>query len=158
MALSARCSDGGHMRLLAQQGSTSAASASGTMPVPGDARLVGGWYPGSHRRDWPRALTRLASLAVGMVERLKVRVSGLSDGQPMLFAHGFGCDQNMWRYVAPHFESAFRVVLFDHVGAGQSDLTAYDPEHCPTGVTRARAVAQPRAALELTDVVFVGHS
>ena len=43
----------------------------------------------------------------------------------MVFAHGFGCDQNMWRFVAPEFED-FKVVLFDHVGAGGSDLSAYD--------------------------------
>ena len=45
----------------------------------------------------------------------------------MLFAHGFGCDQNMWRFVAPAFEDDYRIVLFDHVGAGGSDLAAYDP-------------------------------
>ena len=44
----------------------------------------------------------------------------------MMFAHGFGCDQNMWRFVAPEFENDFKVVLFDHVGAGGSDLSAYD--------------------------------
>ena len=44
----------------------------------------------------------------------------------MVFAHGFGCDQNMWRFVAPEFESDFKVILFDHVGAGGSDLSAYD--------------------------------
>ena len=46
----------------------------------------------------------------------------------MVFAHGFGCDQNMWRYVVPHFEEDFQVVLFDHVGAGGSDWSAYDPD------------------------------
>ena len=46
----------------------------------------------------------------------------------MVFAHGFGCDQAMWRFVAPDFEVDHRVVLFDHVGAGKSDLSAYDPE------------------------------
>jgi sigma-B regulation protein RsbQ len=45
----------------------------------------------------------------------------------MVFAHGFGCDQNMWRLVAPRFEDRFRVVLFDYVGAGHSDVAAYDP-------------------------------
>jgi hypothetical protein len=45
----------------------------------------------------------------------------------MMFAHGFGCDQNMWRHVSPAFEDKFRIVLFDHVGAGGSDLEAYDP-------------------------------
>ena len=59
--------------------------------------------------------------------RHNVLVRGKADGQPMLFAHGFGCDQNMWRFVAPAFEEYFRVVLFDHVGAVGSDLSAYDP-------------------------------
>jgi sigma-B regulation protein RsbQ len=49
----------------------------------------------------------------------------------MVFAHGFGCDQNMWRYVAPAFETEFRTILFDYVGAGRSDLSAYDPENMP---------------------------
>ena len=47
--------------------------------------------------------------------------------RPMMFAHGFGCDQNMWRYVWPAFEDDFRIVLFDHVGAGGSDAAAYRP-------------------------------
>ena len=50
----------------------------------------------------------------------------------MVFAHGFGCDQNMWRFVAPAFEADHRVVVFDHVGAGGSDLGAYDPERYAT--------------------------
>ena len=50
----------------------------------------------------------------------------------MLFAHGFGCDQNMWRLVAPAFERTHRVVLFDHVGAGQSDVSAYDRQKYAT--------------------------
>ena len=57
--------------------------------------------------------------------RNNVRVSGPGH-RAMLCAHGFGCDQNMWRYMAPAFEEAYRVVLFDHVGAGRSDLAAYD--------------------------------
>jgi sigma-B regulation protein RsbQ len=93
-----------------------------------------------------------------MVERLNARVSGNQDGQPMLFAHGFGCDQNMWRYVAPHFESRFKVVLFDHVGAGRSDLTAYDPDRYSTLSGYADDVLQLCHELELAEVVFVGHS
>ena len=46
----------------------------------------------------------------------------------MVFAHGFGCDQNMWRLVAPHFEDDFKIVLFDLMGYGGSDLSSYDPE------------------------------
>src|SRR3954467_6569702 len=62
------------------------------------------------------------------VERHSATITGRPDGQPMVFSHGYGCDQNMWRYVAPRFEDDFRVVLFDHIGAGRSDLRAYDPE------------------------------
>ena len=47
---------------------------------------------------------------------------------PMVFAHGFGCDQQMWRFVAPAFEASHRVVLFDHIGCGKSDLSAYDAQ------------------------------
>jgi sigma-B regulation protein RsbQ len=57
--------------------------------------------------------------------RNNVQVRG--DGsRAMVFAHGFGCDQNMWRFVAPAFEGEFKTVLFDHVGAGASDLSAYE--------------------------------
>jgi sigma-B regulation protein RsbQ len=56
-----------------------------------------------------------------VLDRNCVRVSGVADGRPILFAHGFGCDQAMWRFVAPDFEVDHRVVLFDHVGAGNSD-------------------------------------
>ena len=45
----------------------------------------------------------------------------------MLFAHGYGCDQNMWRFITPAFEDRYKIVLFDHVGHGQSDATAFDP-------------------------------
>ena len=52
----------------------------------------------------------------------------------MLFAHGFGCDQSMWRFVAPACEATHRVVLFDYVGSGRSDVSAYDPTRYSTGV------------------------
>ena len=57
--------------------------------------------------------------------RNNVTISGRGK-QPLMFAHGFGCDQNMWRHVAPAFEDDFRIVLFDYVGSGKSDLSAYD--------------------------------
>jgi sigma-B regulation protein RsbQ len=63
-----------------------------------------------------------------VVERNAVRISGFDEGRPMVFVHGFGCDQAMWRFVAPDFEVDHRVVLLDLVGAGRSDLSAYDPE------------------------------
>ena len=78
--------------------------------------------------------------------------------RPMMFAHGFGCDQNMWRYVAPKFEADHRVVLFDHIGAGGSDLSAYDPHRHGSLSGYAEDVLEICREAELTDVVFVGHS
>jgi sigma-B regulation protein RsbQ len=78
--------------------------------------------------------------------------------QPMLFAHGFGCDQNMWRFVAPHFESEHRIVLFDYAGSGRSDLRAYDAERYGSLEGYAQDVLDIVHALELRDVIFVGHS
>ena len=90
--------------------------------------------------------------------RNNVRIRGLSDAQPMVFAHGFGCDQNMWRFVAPRFEREFKVVLFDHVGAGGSDLSAYDPERYSSLEGYAADVGELCEALDLRDAIFVGHS
>jgi sigma-B regulation protein RsbQ len=95
---------------------------------------------------------------VGVVERNNVALSGRVGAQPILFAHGFGCDQNMWRYVAPAFEDDYRVVLFDHVGAGDSDLGAYDRAKYSTLQGYADDVLEICRELELRDVVFVGHS
>ena len=78
--------------------------------------------------------------------------------QPMLFAHGFGCDQNMWRFVTPAFEDDYRVVLFDYVGSGKSDLAAYDAERYGSLDGYARDVLDIVRALDLRDVIFVGHS
>jgi sigma-B regulation protein RsbQ len=76
----------------------------------------------------------------------------------MLFAHGFGCDQNMWRFVAPAFEDRYRVILFDHVGAGGSDLQAYDRAKYSSLAGYAEDILEICRELELHDVVFVGHS
>jgi sigma-B regulation protein RsbQ len=90
-------------------------------------------------------------------ERNNIRVFG--DGtQPMLFAHGFGCDQNMWRFVTPYFEEDYRIVLFDYVGSGQSDLSAYDATRYGTLDGYADDVLDVIRALDLRDVIFVGHS
>jgi sigma-B regulation protein RsbQ len=94
----------------------------------------------------------------GIVDRCNVHELGLEDGQPLLFAHGFGCDQQMWRHVIPHFEDRFRIVLFDHVGAGGSDLGAYDPERYATLDGYADDVLAICGELALEDVIFVGHS
>ncbi|MFY9807952.1 MAG: alpha/beta hydrolase [Pseudonocardiaceae bacterium] len=93
-----------------------------------------------------------------MATRHNINVSGRSDGQPMLFAHGFGCDQHMWRYVAPRFEDEFRVVLFDHVGAGNSDPSAYEPQRYSSLSGYAEDIVGICTELQLRGVVFVGHS
>jgi sigma-B regulation protein RsbQ len=95
---------------------------------------------------------------MAVVERNNVKVTGRPDGPPIVFAHGFGCDQNMWRYVAPRFEEDFQVVLFDHVGAGNSDLAAYDPQRYSSLNAYAEDVLEICRELDLRDVVFVGHS
>jgi sigma-B regulation protein RsbQ len=76
----------------------------------------------------------------------------------MLFVHGFGCDQSMWRLVAPRFEADHRVVLVDLVGSGQSDLSAYDPRKYGSLEGYADDVVEICRELDLHDVVLVGHS
>jgi sigma-B regulation protein RsbQ len=75
-----------------------------------------------------------------------------------MFAHGFGCDQAMWRHVAPGFEADFKVVLFDLVGAGGSDLSAYDPKKYAGLAGYADDVIEILNDQGLSDVIFVGHS
>jgi sigma-B regulation protein RsbQ len=78
--------------------------------------------------------------------------------QPMLFAHGFGCDQNMWRFVTSAFEKDYKIVLFDYVGAGKSDAGSYKPERYQNLEGYAEDVLEICDALDLKDVIFVGHS
>jgi sigma-B regulation protein RsbQ len=90
--------------------------------------------------------------------RNNVKVSGRPDGPTMVFAHGFGCDQSMWRFVAPRFAGEHRVVLFDHVGAGNSDLSAYSPQRYGSLDAYADDLLEVLRELDLHGVVFVGHS
>jgi sigma-B regulation protein RsbQ len=91
------------------------------------------------------------------VRRNNVKVRGVGT-QAMVFAHGFGCDQNMWRLVAPQFEAGFQTVLFDAVGAGQSDLSAYDARKYASLDGYADDLIEILRELELTQIIFVGHS
>ncbi len=93
-----------------------------------------------------------------VADRNNVHVSGNPDGQPMLFAHGFGCDQHMWDAVTPGFTDDYRVITFDHVGAGNSDLGAYDHEKYSSLRGYATDVLEIVDELDLHDVVLVGHS
>jgi sigma-B regulation protein RsbQ len=94
---------------------------------------------------------------VAASRRHNARVSG-SGSRAMVFAHGFGCDQNMWRLVAPAFERDFQVVLFDHMGAGGSDLSAYDPAKYAALHGYAEDVVELCRELGVRGGVFVGHS
>ncbi|CAA9502175.1 MAG: Hydrolase of unknown specificity RsbQ, part of a novel [RsbQ - PAS domain] bacterial sensing module [uncultured Solirubrobacteraceae bacterium] len=95
---------------------------------------------------------------MSVVERNNVHEHGLRDGRPILFSHGFGCDQTMWRFVWPAFEDAYRIVLFDHVGAGNSDWSAFDRARYSSLAGYADDVVAICDELALEDVVFVGHS
>jgi sigma-B regulation protein RsbQ len=96
-------------------------------------------------------------MSISVARRNNVKVTGAGT-QPMLFAHGFGCDQNMWRFVAPAFADDYRIVLFDYVGSGKSDLSAYDAVRYGSLEGYAQDVLDIVHELDLRDVVFVGHS
>jgi sigma-B regulation protein RsbQ len=89
--------------------------------------------------------------------RNNVKVVGRGQ-QPMLFAHGYGCDQNMWRFITPAFEESYRIVLFDHVGHGGSDASAFDASKYATLQAYADDLLAICRELDLNDVIFVGHS
>ncbi|MCO5733112.1 alpha/beta hydrolase [Rhizobium sp. SSA_523] len=91
------------------------------------------------------------------VFRNNIKITG-SGTRCMLFAHGFGCDQAMWRFVAPHFEDSYRVVAMDHVGAGGSDLSAYDARKYATLDGYASDIVEIGRELEIRNGIFVGHS
>ncbi|MET0844146.1 MAG: alpha/beta hydrolase [Mycetocola sp.] len=90
--------------------------------------------------------------------RNNVTVSGNQAGRPMVFAHGFGCSQEMWNAVSPSFEEEYLVVRYDQVGAGGSDLTAYDANKYDSLHGYAEDLLDIFDDLNLQDAVFVGHS
>lgn len=94
---------------------------------------------------------------MSILKRNNVKVLG-KGSKPMMFAHGYGCDQNMWRYVAPAFEWDHKIVLFDHLGAGNSDISAFDRRKYQTLNGYADDVLEICHELDLREVTFVGHS
>ncbi|WP_370583226.1 alpha/beta fold hydrolase [Pontibacter sp. FD36] len=92
-----------------------------------------------------------------VIKRNNINVFGKGE-QPLMFAHGFGCDQNMWRFVTPAFQQHYKIVLFDHVGAGNSDLSAYDASKYNTLNGYSTDIQEICHELNLQDVIFVGHS
>lgn len=96
-------------------------------------------------------------MATSILARNNVTVFG-NGRQPIIFAHGFGCDQHMWRFIAPAFAATHRIVLFDYVGSGKSDLGAYSPERYSSLSGYAQDVLDVCEALNLSNAIFVGHS
>lgn len=94
---------------------------------------------------------------MSVLDRNNVTVTGTGTA-PMIFAHGYGCDQSMWRFLVPAFAESFRIVLFDHVGAGNSDLSAYDRVKYSSLQGYADDVLEIAVELDLEPAVFVGHS
>lgn len=90
-------------------------------------------------------------------KRNNVNIIGNGDNV-ILFAHGFGCDQNSWKFIIDAFSDEYKLVLFDYVGAGQSDLTEYDPVKYSTLDGYAQDILEICESLQLKDIVFVGHS
>lgn len=90
--------------------------------------------------------------------RNNVTVTGRTDGRVLVLAHGFGCDQNMWRLVLPALAAEYRVVLFDYVGSGRADASAWDERRYSSLEGYARDVLEVCEELDLRDVTFVGHS
>ncbi|MFJ9930060.1 alpha/beta fold hydrolase [Streptomyces misionensis] len=93
-----------------------------------------------------------------IARRNNVTVTGNPQGPAVVLAHGFGCDQNMWRLTVPALARDYRVVLFDYVGAGRSELSAFSEERYSCLDGYARDAVEVCEALDLRDAVFVGHS
>lgn len=90
--------------------------------------------------------------------RNNVTVTGNPHGRTVVLAHGFGCDQNMWRLTVPALVEDYRVVLFDYVGSGRSDLSAFSETRYASLSGYAQDVVDVCEALDLRGAVFVGHS
>ncbi|MFB6514553.1 alpha/beta fold hydrolase [Streptomyces virginiae] len=93
-----------------------------------------------------------------VLRRNNVKVTGSPGSPAVMPAHGFGCDQNMWRLVAPAPAEEFQVVLFDYVGSGGSDPSAWSAERYGSLDGYACDVVEVGEALDPRDVAFVGHS
>ncbi|MFC4855799.1 alpha/beta fold hydrolase [Actinophytocola glycyrrhizae] len=93
-----------------------------------------------------------------VVARNNVVITGPVGAPVIVLAHGFGCDQNLWRLVVPRLAQDYRVVLFDHVGAGKSDLAAWSAERYSSLDSYAEDVLALIRELDLREVTLVGHS
>ena len=96
-------------------------------------------------------------MTTSILDRNNVKTFGHGT-TPMIFAHGFGCDQNMWRFVTPAFEDDYLIVLFDYVGAGKSDKSSYNVDRYSTLEGYAQDVIEICEEMDLQNSIFVGHS
>lgn len=94
---------------------------------------------------------------LSVIKRNNVRIIGKGE-KVMILAHGFGCDQNSWQFITNAFAGDYKIVLFDYVGAGKSDLSAYNSERYSTLDGYARDVVEICQELHIKDAIFVGHS
>src|SRR5579875_1560271 len=94
---------------------------------------------------------------MSVFHRNNIHIKG-TRGKTIVFAHGFGCDQNMWRFILPGFVKDYRVVLFDHVGSGKSDLSQYRPHKYDTLQGYVDDLLEIIDAVEGAPVIFAGHS
>ncbi len=92
-----------------------------------------------------------------IITRNNVNVLGRGE-QVLLMAHGFGCNQQMWRFLVPYLEGNFKIVLFDYVGSGSSDLAAYSKQKYADLAGYSQDIVDICQALDLNNVVLVGHS
>ncbi|MCU1445000.1 alpha/beta hydrolase [Cryobacterium sp.] len=106
----------------------------------------------------PTSLTSPSAWAVDVLVRNGVSVVGDPTRPPIIFGPGYGTSQDMWRLVAPQFAEGHRVVMFDHVGSGDSDVSAYDRRKYDSLRGYANDLLEIIRELDLHDVVFVGHS
>lgn len=92
-----------------------------------------------------------------VIKRNNVTIHG-EGTQVMLMAHGYGCDQNMWRFITPAFSSKYKIILFDHVGSGKSDISAYDYKKYASLQGYADDIIEICESLNLKNVILMGHS
>ncbi len=102
-------------------------------------------------------MTGSSSQSEALCQRNNIQISGAGDST-ILFAHGFGCDQSVWRFIEPSFEADYRIVKLDLVGSGQSDLSAFDVEKYSRLEGYAQDILDIIDALSLEPVIMVGHS
>lgn len=96
-------------------------------------------------------------MANNILKRNNVTVTGKGD-TVMLFAHGFGCDQNAWKKIAPAFADDYKLIFFDYIGAGKSDISAYDKTKYSSIDGYVKDILEICDELKVKDAVFVGHS